>query len=67
MNGRHRAVITANIVAEYLRRLGIKVRVNFLGYMYEGCTPCYPKPYKKANYRSMQPDARGTCGCFQGA
>eukprot|EP00973_Karenia_brevis_P056728 7894140-Karenia_brevis.AAC.1 len=34
--------------------------------MYEGCQPCYPKPWKKATTWNLRPDARGTCGCFQG-
>eukprot|EP00973_Karenia_brevis_P055360 7698086-Karenia_brevis.AAC.1 len=66
MNGRHRAVIIANIVADYLRKFGIKVKVNFLGAMYEGCQPCYPKPWKKATSWNLRPDTRGTCGCFLG-
>eukprot|EP00973_Karenia_brevis_P030803 4248917-Karenia_brevis.AAC.1 len=47
--------------------MGIKVKINFLGCMYEGCTPCYPKPWKDPTRRHMKPDERGPCGCFQGA
>eukprot|EP00973_Karenia_brevis_P027865 3839343-Karenia_brevis.AAC.1 len=64
MNGRHRAVIVSNTVASYLKRYGVKVKMNFLGAMYEGCVPCYPKP--KDWREDMRPDTRGTCGCFQG-
>eukprot|EP00973_Karenia_brevis_P044610 6179621-Karenia_brevis.AAC.1 len=64
MNGRHRAVIVANIIAAYLKKFGVKVKINYLGAMYEGRQPRYPKPWDKR--KRMRPDDRGTCGCFQG-
>eukprot|EP00973_Karenia_brevis_P069383 9647812-Karenia_brevis.AAC.1 len=67
MSGRHRAVTVANVVAEYLRRMGSKVKINFIGCMYEGCTPCYPKPNREPTRNHMRPDERGPCGCFLGA
>eukprot|EP00973_Karenia_brevis_P009340 1264142-Karenia_brevis.AAC.1 len=68
MNGRHRAVILSNVVAAYLRRYRIQVKINYLGAMYEGCMPCYLKPRDqwKNPRKALRRDTRGTCGCYIG-